>query len=499
MAQALIALGSTVDLVVRRLDDAATHVLSSTGSWPGLNVRWLGTTRHDPAQDDAGPARAASVSVPWAVDARETVHALQSLDPAWVVVDHYAFDARWHHAVRGELRCRLLVIDDLADRAIEADLLLDQNWVDDHRAKYLPWNQLNARLLAGPRFSLLAPSFRDAPRYRFRSEVKSIGIFMGGTDPEGASGWVLATCRRVGFRGPIEVVSTSANRELRQLEAACSSMPPTTLTLDEPDLAAFFARHDLQIGAGGGAVWERCCIGAPSICLVLAPNQMATVPPLHRLGVLHAAALDGRFPLPDSQDLGDALTDLLGDPSKRQAICERAATMVDGRGAQRVALCMLKNSLQVRAASMQDAQMLHRWRDHPSVRANSYTTQPIPFEHHLLWLQGVLADDSRTLMVGAIGQTAIGSVRFDRVGEQEFEVSIVLDPDLRGMGLGEALLARGEEAMCRRLRCPITVLARVRDENQASQRLFRANGYHGGPLLFRKSVTCQEPGHIEAK
>ena len=59
-------------------------------------------------------------------------------------------------------------------------------------------------------------------------------------------------------------------------------------------MAAFFARHDLQVGAGGGATWERCCIGSPMVALVLAANQSMVVSALDCLGALRAASLPGR-------------------------------------------------------------------------------------------------------------------------------------------------------------------------------------------------------------
>lgn len=103
---------------------------------------------------------------------------------------------------------------------------------------------------------------------------------MGGTDPGGISARVLAACRAAGFAGTIEVVSTSANSRLDALQQACAVDSAVTLTLDQPDLAGFFARHDLQIGAGGGATWERCCIGAPTVAMALVANQSAVVPGL---------------------------------------------------------------------------------------------------------------------------------------------------------------------------------------------------------------------------
>ena len=389
--------------------------------------------------------------------------------------------------MRQALGTRLLVIDDTADRTIDADALLDHNWAADHRAKYAGRLSREPRWLSGPRFALLGRVYRDAPRYQPTPEVRSIGIFMGGTDPAGISAQVLAACREVGFRGEVEVVSTSANPQLETLRTACESSPETRLTLDAPDLAAFFARHDLQIGAGGGATWERCCIGAPTIALALADNQTAAVPGLASLGAVRAASLPGTA-LPSAAPLGAVLGELLHDAAARARLAERAGALVDGRGAERVALHLLGPSLQVRPATAEDAERLHHWRNHPAVRAVSSQREAIAWADHLAWLQRVLAATDRSLFVGQVGEWPVGSIRFDQTSSHEVEVSLYLDPDLQGLGLGPHLLRAGEQAVLRQRRAAFNVRASVLAGNVASQRLFEGSGYHGGPLRYTKRV-----------
>lgn len=475
LAQALIEAGADVRFVCRALDAVAATVLGDSG----IPTLWLPVPAQafTPAPD--APPHAAWAGVPQGQDADDTASTLADWRPDTVVVDHYAFDAGWQRAVRDALGCRLLVIDDTADRVLDADALLDHNWVPDHRVKYVSRLPRDPWWLCGPRFALLAGAYRGAGRYRFHDAVRSIGIFMGGTDPGGVSARVLAACRSAGFAGPVEVVSTSANPQLTGLRDACQRDGKTTLTLDQPDLAAFFARHDLQIGAGGGATWERCCIGAPTVAMALVANQSAVVPGLAALGAVHAA---------DEATLPGVLRGLIADPAARQSLAERAAALVDGRGAQRVALALLRDQLQLRPATADDAPLLHGWRNHPSVRAVSATQDPIEFEVHQRWLHAVLMNPSRWLFVGQVGQLPVGSIRFDRLANGHQEVSLYLDPDLQGLGLGRRLLAAGERALRALHPAGITVHASVLPGNTASQQLFAAGGYHGGPLQYEKTI-----------
>lgn len=482
LAHALLEQGAQVSLVSRSLDSVAAQVLLSAP----CPVRWLpapvaGT---DLPLDHHSPPHAAWAGVAWALDALDTTTALQTERPDWLVVDHYALDARWHETLRAALGCRLLVIDDTSDRPLDPDVLLDQNWAPDHRAKYADLLAREPLWLVGPRYALLSPAYRSAPRYRFKPKVRSLGIFMGGTDPDSISARVLAACRTMGFSGGIEVVSTSTNPHLATLREACAADHSAALTLDEADLAAFFSRHDLQIGAGGGATWERCCIGAPTIAIAIAANQFAVVPGLGTLGALHATT---------EASLAETLRELICDPAARQALATRAAALVDGRGAQRVALRIMRDALTVRPATLADLGLLHSWRNHPAVRAVSGSRGAIGANEHNRWLQGVLLSQDRWLFVAQLGQLSIGSIRFDCLQTGRVAVSLYLDPELLGLGLGPRLLLAGERQMQQFLRSPFSLEATVMPGNTASQRLFEGCGYDGGPLNYQKAVGKLPP------
>ena len=475
LAEAFVESGAQLLLVCRPLDTVAEQVLV-TAQAP---VRWLPPAKANfkPSVDD--PPHAAWAGVPQAQDADETVQALAHWQADWVVVDHYAFDANWHNAVRNALGCRLLVIDDTADRALSADALLDHNWAPDHRSKYAGRLAREPHWLVGPRHALLSSAYCNAPRYAFQPVVRSIGIFMGGTDPDGISARMLSACRAAGFTGAIEVVSTSANPHLRNLRDTCAHDSGATLTLDEPHLAAFFARHDLQLGAGGGATWERCCIGAPTIAIPVAANQSAVVPGLASLGAVRAATEHTR---------ADVLRELIADPAQRQSLAHTAATLVDGRGAQRVALHLLRDTLRRRPAPLADAPLLHAWRNHPAVRAVSGKPEDIDFADHQAWMRRVLAAPDRWLFVAQVGDLPVGCIRFDRLETDHFEISLYTDPQLQGLGLGPRLLLAGERQMQHRLKTSFTLDALVLPGNTASQRLFEGCHYHGGPLQYLKTL-----------
>lgn len=490
LAHALAEQGAQVCFVSRRLDGVGAQVLLAQP----FEVHWLEMPLLPASctETDASlPPHSAFAGVGWVQDARETVATIAGIHLDWLVVDHYAFDARWHQAVRDALGCRLVVIDDTADRLLSADVLLDHNWADDHREKYAHCLAHEPRWLTGPQFALLDAAYRDAVRYQFSSRVRSLGIFMGGTDLGGMSAQILAICReQVGFAGLIEVVSTSANPHLSLLRAECARWPNTSLTLDLPDLAGFFARHDLQIGAGGGATWERCCIGVPTIGVAVASNQLAVIPGLQRLGAIRSARLPGTDPCRDpAPPLAQVLTELLTDSVVRERLGRATAKLVDGRGAQRVSLALLRDALMLRSATPEDASCLYGWRNHPAVRAVSGQTAAIDWSTHVDWLRRTLSAPDRWLFVAHVGNLPVGSIRFDRLGENLLEVSLYLDPGVQGLGLGSRMLLAGEQAMLDRLGEPFTAEATVIEGNASSRRMFERCHYLGESSVLHKRIS----------
>jgi UDP-2,4-diacetamido-2,4,6-trideoxy-beta-L-altropyranose hydrolase len=424
----------------------------------------------------------------WEADADQCIEALTPWQPDWVVVDHYAFDSRWQLRVSQRLNTRIAVIDDLADRNLSANLLIDPNLSNNHRKKYAGRLPDGTTLLGGPKFALLGPTYLAVSPLTIRETARSIGIFMGGVDAQNLSALCLKACRKYGdFAGLIEIVTTKASPNARELNMLANQWAETVVVSDLPDLAGFFGRHDLQIGAGGGAAWERCCLGAPTIAFAAAANQDAVLPALAERG---AVALIGGQALPNELEIGSAVQALLADPVRRQKLSERSRALVDGLGAKRVAVRLAVPWLTVRPAGMLDSEMMYAWRNHSTTRMMSLNSQEIKWSDHQQWLNASLNAAGRFLLVGTVGNVDVGILRFDARAESQFEVSLYLDPKMHGLSLGRSLLLAGETYML--VRRPIRrFVATVLQNNESSNRLFASCGYQLELGVWRKSLPSQ--------
>jgi UDP-2,4-diacetamido-2,4,6-trideoxy-beta-L-altropyranose hydrolase len=284
------------------------------------------------------PAHAAWLGAHWLSDARQTLALLRDAPPDWLIVDHYALDARWEREVRQSCG-GLMVIDDLADRPHHCDLLVDQN-LGRGVADYEALVPAPCRKLTGPRYALLRSEFAKLRAYslsrRALAPVKSILIAMGGVDRANASGHVLAALRDGEL--PNEIVVNVAMGPtapwVDRVRAVASTAPGRANVLtDVQDMGQLMADSDLAIGAAGGSSWERCCLGVPTVLLALADNQRKVAEMLAARGAAVYAGDAGSGP----RRAAAAAKSLLQDVELLPRLSQAGAGLCDGAGAGRVA------------------------------------------------------------------------------------------------------------------------------------------------------------------
>lgn len=279
-------------------------------------------------------------------DAAETAAAIGDAAADWLVADHYAIGASWCR-VLGSRTKRIMVIDDLADRLLACDLLLDQN-LGRSVADYAQLVPAGTEILAGPNHALLAPGFaelREASLQRREGlALRQVLVTMGGADQDDATSWVLDAlakhCADAGLE--VTVIMGAAAPHVERVRYRAADMPmPTRVLVGVGDMASVMAATDLAIGAAGSTSWERCCLGVPTVMFVLADNQRRIALALERAG---AALLVDRAQPGAEGIFAQHMRSLREQPHRLHALSAAAAAIADGRGAERVAQRMLNLS-----------------------------------------------------------------------------------------------------------------------------------------------------------
>lgn len=276
------------------------------------------------------------LDVPWEQDAQQTQEAVEPLKADWLVVDHYALDARWEHRVASAVE-RILVIDDLADRHHECQLLLDQNLgrAASHYDGLVPKDCLR---LIGPEYALLRPEFSDlrdrSLKRRENPELKRILISLGGVDQTNVTGKVLEALSAITLPEglQLDIIMGASAPYLDEVRQQTALLPcKATVNVNVPDIAERMCLADLSIGAAGSTSWERCCLGLPSATIIVADNQRLIGEALAQSGV--AFLIQGGRILEDIRTL---FTRFEHSTEDFQTSANNAAAVCDGGGTARV-------------------------------------------------------------------------------------------------------------------------------------------------------------------
>ncbi len=223
-----------------------------------------------------------------AADAEETIQALrrEEVEPEWMIVDHYGIDQRWERRVKPRVGC-MLVIDDLADRSHDCDLLLDQNLYERMSERYEHLVNPDCVRLLGPHYALIREEFLQARTFMEprSGSVHRLFVFFGGVDSANLTSRTLTASQKLkDLNLEIDVVIGNQNPHRAEIEALVSHLPHTRLQVQSNEMARLMAQADLSIGAGGTTTWERAYLGLPSVTVVVAENQREMTDTASRAG-----------------------------------------------------------------------------------------------------------------------------------------------------------------------------------------------------------------------
>ena len=284
---------------------------------------------------------ASFLPIPVGLNPREQAHFLaEKLDSvSLLIVDHYDLDETFEQAC--SFAARRLVVDDLANRRHDCDLLVDQT-LGRGRREYRSLVPDRCRVLTGSRYALLRPDFRRAraqslSRRESLSSPPKLLVMCGATDPTNLSGQVVEAL--AAFPQEVEctlVLSpqapfyTEVMEDLKVLEsqARVKVLPGTDR------VAELMVESDIAIGAAGSTSWERCCLGLPCLTVVVAENQDLIG---RHLEERKATILLGRAEDVKAEVIRRRLVSLLQNNDLRRELSENSSQLIDGNGAARVA------------------------------------------------------------------------------------------------------------------------------------------------------------------
>lgn len=132
-------------------------------------------------------------------------------------------------------------------------------------------------------------------------------------------------------------------------------------------------------------------------------------------------------------------------------------------------------TIRLRPATIADADLLLQWRNDSQTRHASHSMSIVSREDHIEWLDGLLDDASRWLLIAEEDGHPVGTARVDVV-DGVHELSWTVAPTMRGRGVAKRMVAIAVAEIVGPIR------AEVKVGNEAS----RAIAEHVGMTLYNE-------------
>ena len=231
-------------------------------------------------------------------DVDDCINILKSKKTNWIIIDHYALDEDWQNKLK-PFCDKIMVIDDLADRKHQCDILLDQTF-GRQKEDYSVLTPKDCKLLLGSQYALLRPEFAKWRMYslerRGKIKFKQLLINMGGVDVNNVTESVLDElrfCTTLPNDINITVVMGGSASHLESVKSKAMMLPyKTEVKVDVDNMAEIMSNSDIAIGASGSTTWERCCLGVPTIQIITVYNQEFIAKKLNEINTIKLAKIN---------------------------------------------------------------------------------------------------------------------------------------------------------------------------------------------------------------
>lgn len=260
---------------------------------------------------------------------------IDSIKPSLIIVDHYFLAQKWetHFKQKG---IAIVVIDDLANRPHNCDILIDQNFFgSEARNRYKNLVPAHSKKLFGPSYALIERKYANSRNLKkFDEGDTKVLISLGGSDPDNVTGLILQFLLDSNLPNlSYKVVLGPSNIFRKEIETQLSDAANFKIFYSPESLFDLTHESDIVIGAGGSSTWERMALGTPSLIVGIAENQMEISQFLADKGLI--------IYLGKSEELNSAnftyeFKKLLSSHSKRHTMAQQNKKLVDGLGTEKV-------------------------------------------------------------------------------------------------------------------------------------------------------------------
>ncbi|STX51385.1 putative polysaccharide biosynthesis protein [Legionella busanensis] len=221
-------------------------------------------------------------------DTLDTLSYLKHNATDFMVVDVYGLSILWETKIKSEVS-KLMVIDDLANRQHDCDILLDHNFYINYDKRYNQLVPKECLKLLGPRYALINPQIYELKKQQcLPFKIQRIIIFLGGTDLKNYTDIIIDSFLKSTLSEcQVDIVLGKANPHARNLIQKYSNVANLSFHIQPSYYYKLLHKADLSINAGGVSALERLYINLPSLIVCMAENQKQICLDLHHCNLAY--------------------------------------------------------------------------------------------------------------------------------------------------------------------------------------------------------------------
>lgn len=284
-----------------------------------------------------------------------------------ILVDSYYVTEKYLAALKK--RITTIYMDDIYAFSYPVDMLINYNIYGEEMGYEKDAAFADTKLLLGTEYVPLREEFSAGAGYaQSRKELSAetenvtpaedrlhqtaeqgrtadggILITTGGSDSFNLAGQLLMEAMKYDALKEKEyhVVSGSLNPHIGELQALAQKHENIHIHCNVTNMAELMAESEVALSAGGSTLYELCAVGVPVIAFSFAENQERLVQTFVKRGI---AQYGGNYRTDGNKMIQNTiagLETLLEDENLRTEYRKKARTLVDGKGADRIAEALL--------------------------------------------------------------------------------------------------------------------------------------------------------------
>lgn len=262
------------------------------------------------------------------------MHCIASQKIKLLLIDSYEVTEKYMEQLRSSTK--LAYIDDLNRFRYPADLIINY-MMNAGEEIYRGKGYQKETFLLGSRYIPLRPEFADE-RIAIKDRVQRIFLTTGGTDEFDMICHILHSIEKSVLNDvEICVVTGKFYRFGEKLCRIAGNNNKVQVHHDVSDICALMRQCDLAVSAGGTTLAELSACGIPTVCFAIADNQLQGINAYAQNDIMYYAGdvrTDRNRVL---QQIIEKIVCLRNDKKMREELGRNAKTMIDGRGAGRLA------------------------------------------------------------------------------------------------------------------------------------------------------------------